>query len=64
MTVEYCNGFFSKSAKKLNKIELAICNLIYRNCFQLMRDCKRENLGCGGEISAVPFRTKKRGVAL
>ena len=34
------------------------------HCFRLMRDWKLESFANGKEISAVPFRTDKRGVPL
>ena len=50
---------FPKSANQPNEMALTICNLIFRNCFRLMRDWKLESLANGKEISAVPFRTEK-----
>ena len=55
---------FPKSENQPNEMALTICNSISRNWFRLMRDWKLESLANGKEISAVPFRTEKRGVPL
>jgi len=53
---------FPKSANQANVMALTICNSIYPNCFQPMRDWKLENLANAKEISVIPFQ--KRGLPL
>ena len=54
---------FPKSANQPNEMALTICTSISRNCFRLIRDWELESLANGKEISAVPFRGKKRSTS-